>query len=109
LATKDCLLKTDMLKTINKNSQSSQKTSAVSRQKKVRLLRGRVISDKMDKTIVVLVSRLKKHPRYQKRYKIDKKYKVDDEKNEYKTGDQVVIKEGRPMSKDKRWKVDKKI
>ena len=76
MATKDCLLKTDMLKTINKNSQSSQKTSAVSRQKKVRLLRGRVISDKMDKTIVVLVSRLKKHPRYQKRYKIDKKYKV---------------------------------
>ena len=56
MATKDCLLKTDMLKTINKNSQSSQKTSAVSRQKKVRLLRGRVISDKMDNKIYFQVT-----------------------------------------------------
>ncbi len=70
-----------------------------------RLLKGKVVSDKMDKTIVVLVSRLRRHPRYQRRYKIDKRYKVDDEKNEYKVGDQVVIKEGRPMSKSKKWRV----
>jgi small subunit ribosomal protein S17 len=74
-----------------------------------RLLKGEVVSDKMDKTIVVLVSRLRRHPRYQRRYKIDKRYKVDDEKNEYKIGDQVVIREGRPMSKSKKWRVVKKI
>lgn len=98
-----------MVKTIDKNRESSQETSAVSPQKKIRLLRGKVISDKMDKTIVVLVSRLKKHPRYRKRYRLDKKYKVDDPKNEYKIGDQVIIKESRPLSKEKRWKVYKKI
>jgi len=67
--------------------------------------KGIVVSDKMDKTIVVLVSRLKKHPKYKKRYKITKKYKVHDPENKYKVGDQVQLIECRPISKDKHFKV----
>ncbi len=68
-----------------------------------RTLKGMVVSDKMDKTIVVLVERLKQHPRYKKRYKIHKKYKAHDQENKYKIGDKVVIQESKPMSKDKKW------
>jgi len=67
--------------------------------------RGTVTSDKMDKTIVVKVDSLKKHPRYQKRYISSKKYKVHDEKNEYSVGDKVVIESCKPISRDKRWTV----
>jgi len=74
-----------------------------------RLFSGKVTSNKMDKTIVVSVDRYREHPKYKKRYKISKKYKVDDKKNEYKKGDQVIIQECRPISKDKKWKVVKKI
>jgi len=66
---------------------------------------GTVVSDKMDKTIVVKVNRTKIHPRYKKRYTISKNYKVHDEKNEYKIGDKVKFIECRPLSKDKRWRV----
>lgn len=66
---------------------------------------GVVFSDKMDKTIVVRVQKVKIHPRYGKRYEISKKYKVHDEKNQYKEGDKVVFVECRPISKDKRWRV----
>ena len=66
---------------------------------------GIVTSDKMDKTIVVKVDSLKKHPRYQKRYTSSKKYKVHDEKNKYGIGDKVVIESCKPISKDKRWTV----
>ena len=76
---------------------------------KGRSLKGVVVSDKMDKTIVISVDRYKEHPKYKKRYKISKKYKAHDEKNEYKIGDKVVIHESRPLSKDKKWKVIKKI
>jgi len=72
-------------------------------------LQGVVVSDKMDKTIVVEVGHLKKHPRYGKRYEVHKKYKVHDENNEYEEGDEVIIKECRPISKDKRWRVEKLI
>lgn len=74
-----------------------------------RKLQGTIISDKMDKTRVVAIIRFKKHPRYKKYYKITRKFKVHDEKNEYKTGDKVVIEETRPMSKEKRWKIISKI
>lgn len=74
-----------------------------------RKLQGTIISDKMDKTRVVAITRFKKHPRYKKYYKITRKFKVHDEKNEYKTGDKVVIEETRPMSKEKRWKIISKI
>ena len=66
---------------------------------------GIIVSDKMDKTRVVLVERLKKHSKYKKYYKITKRFKVDDRKNEYKTGDKVVIEESRPLSKDKKWRI----
>lgn len=72
-------------------------------------LTGIVISDKMQKTIVVKVERIKEHPKYKRRFKVHKKYKAHDEKREYHIGDKVIIGECRPMSKDKRWRVIKKI
>ncbi len=94
---------------MNKKNNSPKNSSTDKEKRKNRLFKGRVISDKMDKTIVVLVSRLKKHPRYQKRYKVDKKYKVHDEENKYKAGDRLIIKESRPISKTKKWQVVGKV
>jgi len=74
-----------------------------------RKLTGHIVSDKMNQTVVVQVQRLKQHPKYRRYIKLHKKYKAHDEKNEYKTGDKVVIEETRPISKDKRWKVIQKI
>lgn len=74
-----------------------------------RQLQGTVISDKMQKTLVVKVERVKEHPKYQKRYKIHKKYKAHVETGEYHVGDKVIIEECRPKSRDKRWKVVKKV
>jgi len=68
-----------------------------------KILVGRVTSDKMDKTIVVQVERLKQHTRYGKILKFHNKYKVHDEKNSAKEGDMVKIIESRPISKEKRW------
>ena len=70
---------------------------------------GKVVSDKMQKTVVVKVGRLQKHPKYERRYKIHKNYKAHDEKEEYKIGDKVVIEECRPISKEKRWRVISKV
>ena len=64
---------------------------------------GIVISDKMDKTIVVRVERKYKHPLYKKIVRKHKNYKAHDSKNECKIGDLVKIKESRPLSKDKCW------
>jgi len=64
---------------------------------------GIVVSDKMEKTAVVRVDRLVKHPVYNKYIKRSVKYKVHDEKNSCKMGDRVQIIECRPLSKDKRW------
>ena len=66
---------------------------------------GVVVSDKMDKTIVVNIDRVRIHPKYKKRYTVSKKYKVHDEKNQMKEGDKVTFIECRPISKDKRWRV----
>ena len=74
-----------------------------------RQLTGIVASDKMQKTVVVKIEIIKQHPRYKRRYKVHKKYKAHDEKKEYKMGDKVVIEECRPISRDKRWRVIKKI
>jgi small subunit ribosomal protein S17 len=68
-------------------------------------LKGVVTSDKMDKTIVVKVTRFVEHPKYGKRIKKSKKYKVHDEKNSKKIGDIVEIEETRPISKDKKFKI----
>ena len=76
---------------------------------KSRVLKGIVVSDKMTKTVVVKISSLKKHPKYKKYFKVSQKYKAHDEENQYHTGDHVLIKETRPMSKEKRWIVVGKI
>lgn len=72
---------------------------------KGKFLKGVVVSDKMDKTVVVSVSRFVKHPLYGKYYQINKKYKAHDENNTSKVGDKVEIVETRPISKDKKFKV----
>ena len=69
------------------------------------ILKGIVVSDKMDKTVVVSVSNFIKHPKYGKYYKVSKKYKAHDEENKFKVGDKVEIIETRPISKDKKFKV----
>lgn len=66
---------------------------------------GKVVSDKMDKTIVVSVETYKMHPLYHKRIKYTKKFKAHDENNQAKIGDVVRIMETRPISKDKRWRL----
>lgn len=66
---------------------------------------GLVVSDKMDKTVVVAVETRKVHPLYKKAIKVTTKYKAHDEKNECKIGDKVKIVETRPLSKEKRWRV----
>jgi small subunit ribosomal protein S17 len=70
-----------------------------------KVLKGVVVSDKMDKTIVVKVTRFVEHPKYGKRIKKTKKYKAHDENNSKKIGDKVEIEETRPISKDKKFKV----
>ena len=66
---------------------------------------GKVVSDKMDKTMIVAVEDSVKHPLYKKIVKRTKKLKAHDEKNECKIGDRVEIMETRPLSKDKRWRL----
>ncbi|OGZ32919.1 MAG: 30S ribosomal protein S17 [Candidatus Portnoybacteria bacterium RBG_13_40_8] len=68
-----------------------------------RTLKGTVVSDKMDKTIVVLVERIKEHRQYRRRYRVSKKYKVHDPEKKFKIGDRVSIQECKPISKEKRW------
>ena len=68
-----------------------------------KVLVGRVTSDKMDKTIVVQVERLKRHAKYGKVMRFHNKYKVHDEQNSAKLGDTVKIIESKPLSKEKRW------
>ena len=66
---------------------------------------GTVVSDKMDKTVIVAVDTPKRHRLYNKNIKRTMKYKVHDEKNQSKTGDTVRIEETRPLSREKRWRV----
>jgi len=74
-----------------------------------RKLIGKVISDKMNKTVVVAVERFKSHPLYKKRYKVTSKFHADDPNNTYRVGDKVEITETRPLSKKKRFVVSGKI
>lgn len=76
-------------------------------EKLVRTLSGRVVSDKMDKTVTVLVERKVKHPLIGKVVRRSKKFHAHDENNECKEGDLVVIEESRPLSKTKTWRVSK--
>lgn len=81
--------------------ENTNKTSNVTRKQ----LSGTVVSDKMMKTVTVLVNRFVKHPKYGKFMNVSKKYKAHDEEGTWKTGDKVVIEECRPISKDKSFKV----
>ena len=77
------------------------------RENKRRVLRGKVVSDKMEKTIVVEISTKKSHPLYGKKVKFSRKFKAHDENNEAKIGDIVEIIETRPLSKDKHFRLTK--
>jgi small subunit ribosomal protein S17 len=72
-----------------------------------KLLKGRVVSDKMNKTITVAVDRKKRHPLYEKILTRTKKYLVHDHKDEAGVGDLVLIEETRPLSKKKRWRLSR--
>lgn len=74
-----------------------------------RTLSGRVVSDKMEKTVTVLVERRVKHPLYGKIMTRSKKYHAHDEKNEFHEGDLVLIEECRPLAKTKAWRVVKLV
>ena len=86
-----------------KKTQSQSHTSGTTAGKKV--LKGTVVSDKMDKTAVVKVTRFVKHAKYQKYLKISKNFKAHDETNSAKVGDTVTIAQTRPMSKDKHFTI----
>jgi small subunit ribosomal protein S17 len=83
---------------------SEQQTQNVAR-----ALTGTVVSDKMNKTVTVLVERKVKHPLYGKIIRLSKKYHAHDENNEYQLGDTVVIEECRPISRTKAWRVAKLV
>jgi small subunit ribosomal protein S17 len=66
---------------------------------------GRVVSDKMDKTVVVSVERLRRHPIYKRVVRLSSKFKAHDQENTAKVGDTVRIEESKPLSREKRWTV----
>ncbi len=81
----------------------------MSEETRIRTLTGRVVSDKMDKSITVLVERKVKHPLYKKYVRRSTKIHVHDENNECRTGDVVDIEECRPLSKSKSWRLHKVV
>lgn len=88
----------------DRNEQSAATAVAADRKRR-KVLRGRVASDKMHKSVVVTIERLVEHPLYGKRVKRTSRYTAHDETNESKVGDLVEIMETRPLSKTKRWRV----
>jgi small subunit ribosomal protein S17 len=72
---------------------------------KRRVLKGKVVSDSMDRTVVVEVTTLRAHPVYRKRFRTSRKYYVHDAENQCQVGDVVLISEARPYSKTKRWRL----
>ena len=74
-----------------------------------RQFKGTVVSDKMNKTRVVAVERLKKHSKYGKYFRVTRRYKAHDEENAFQIGDKVVLAETRPLSKKKKWNIIGKI
>ena len=82
---------------------TEQTTTPVRKERKVR--RGYVVSDKMDKTVVVSVERLRRHPIYKRVVRLSTKFKAHDGDNSARVGDTVRIEESRPLSREKRWTV----
>ena len=74
-----------------------------------KIFRGEIVSRRMDKTAVVLVTRFRKVKKYGKYVKLSKRFKAHDEKNEHQVGERVLICETRPLSGKKRWKIIQKI
>ncbi len=72
-------------------------------------IQGTVVSDVMDKTVVVEAERMKRHPLYERRYKEHSRYKAHDEENAHSVGETVVIEECRPLSAGKRWRVVREV
>lgn len=83
--------------------QTADQTEKARGQRKTRI--GHVVSDKMEKTVVVAITRRYMHPKYKKYVKEQLRYKVHDAANEARNGDKVLIEETRPLSKHKRWKI----
>ncbi|QMT40232.1 30S ribosomal protein S17 [Neisseria shayeganii] len=81
----------------------------MSESKNVRILQGKVVSDKMDKTVTVLIERKVKHPLYGKVIRRSSKIHAHDEQNQFSAGDVVLVEESRPLSKTKSWKVKELI
>lgn len=91
------------------NSTQQAKQQIATKKKVIRQIKGIVVSDRLDKTIVVEVASYKTHKKYLKKYRDSKKYKVHDPENKFKVGQKVSFVECCPISKDKRWSViDKK-
>jgi len=93
---------------INKDKNLAESVAKSDQKNKGKTLRGIVTSDKQDKTVTVEVVNFVKNPKYGKFVKRNKKYKAHDEENKYKEGDKVVIRECRPISKDKTFTVERK-
>ena len=93
----------------NGNDSAAAATVAGAERKRRKTLRGRVVSDKMQKSVVVAIERLMKHPLYGKRIKRTSRYTAHDETNDCREGDLVEIMETRPLSKTKRWRVTRVI
>jgi small subunit ribosomal protein S17 len=74
-----------------------------------RRLEGTVVSDKMTKTVVVRVDRMKTHPKYLKQFVVSRRFKAHDEAGAYHVGDYVIIEETRPLARDKNWRVIGKV
>ena len=87
-------------------TEATEATEAIANK---RTLTGKVVSDKMNKTVTVLVEHRVKHPLYGKFITRSKKYHAHDEKNEFKEGDTVLIEESRPIAKTKAWRVTRLI
>ena len=83
----------------------AEQTTETARANPRKVREGLVVSNKMDKTVVVIVERLVKHPKYKKYLRVRKKFKAHDERNECHAGDRVRIQHCRPLSKDKSWRV----
>ena len=74
-----------------------------------RTLQGIIVSDKMQHTAVVVISHVRRDPKYLKEYMRSEKVKAHNEGNKFKAGEEVIIEETRPMSKDKRWRILRKV
>lgn len=91
--------------TQKRNTEKETATVGQENEKNPKRLRGTVVSNAMQKTLVVRVDRLIEHPKYKKRYTVSRRYKVHYDEGDYNLGDLVTIQESRPISKEKRWRV----